>query len=74
MSLSDGSPNILEVFWTKNGERINSQKRGGRLPNVSIEDPSLTIKDVCHKDIGKYQLTAVNAVGENISEIIDLGI
>lgn len=74
MTLSDGSPNILEVFWTKNGERIDSQMSGGRLSNVSIEDPSLTIKDVCPKDVGKYQLTAVNAVGKNISEIIDLGI
>lgn len=74
MSLFDGSPNILEVYWTKNRERIDSQKSGGRLSEPSFEDPSLTIKDVCHKDVGKYQLRAVNAVGENISEIIDLGI
>lgn len=74
MSLSDCSPNILEVFWTKNGERIDSHNSGGRISNVSIEDHSLTIKDVSRKDAGKYQLTAVNAVGKNISEIIDLGI
>uniref|UniRef100_K1PUA3 Uncharacterized protein n=1 Tax=Magallana gigas TaxID=29159 RepID=K1PUA3_MAGGI len=43
----DGSPDILEVFWTKNGEKIDTQGSGGRLSTVTVDDPSLTIRDPC---------------------------
>lgn len=70
--LYDDSPEVSEVFWTKNGIRIDTQKSGGRLSEVTINDPSLTIKNVCRDDTGNYQLTATNAVGSTISDSIIL--
>lgn len=70
----DGSPDILEVFWTKNGEKIDTQGSGGRLSTVTVDDPSLTIRDVSHIDAGKYKLIARNAVGTTSSDIITIGI
>lgn len=70
----DGSPDILEVFWTKNGEKIDTQGSGGRLSTVTVDDPSLTIRDVSHIDAGEYQLIARNAVGTTSSDIIAIGI
>lgn len=67
----DGSPDILEVFWTKNEEKIDTQ---GRLSTVTVDDPSLTIRDVSHIDAGEYKLIARNAVGTTSSDIIVLGI
>lgn len=74
MSLYDGSPDIQEVFWTKNGEKIDTQGSGGRLSEVTIDDPSLTIRHVSNEDAGDYQFTAVNAVGSTTSDVIVLGI
>lgn len=70
----DGSPDILEVFWTKNGEKIHTEVSGGRLSTVTVDNPKLTIRDVSHIDAGEYKLTARNAVGETSSDIIVLGI
>lgn len=70
----DGSPDILEVFWTKNEEKIDTQGSGGRLSTVTVDDPSLTIRDVSHIDAGEYKLIARNAVGTTSSDIIVLGI
>lgn len=70
----DGSPDILEVFWAKNGEKIDTPGRGGRLSTVTVDDPSLTIRDVSHVDAGEYQLIARNAVGTAFSDIIAIGI
>lgn len=70
----DGSPDILEVFWTKNGEKIDPQGSGGRLSAVTVDDPSLTIRDVGHIDAGEYKLIARNAVGTTSSDIIAIGI
>lgn len=74
VSLYDDSPDILEVFWTKNGEKIDSRGSGGRLSEVTIDNPSLIIRDVNVDDAGNYQLTAVNAVGSTTSNVITLGI
>lgn len=74
MSLYDDSPDILEVFWTKNGEKIDARGSGGRLSDVTIDNPSLLIRDVNVEDAGNYQLTAVNAVGSTTSDVIVLGI
>lgn len=70
----DGSPDILEVFWTKNGEKIDTQGSGGRLSAVTVDDPSLTIRDVSHTDAGEYKLIARNAVGTTSSDIIAIGV
>lgn len=74
MSLYDDSPDILEVFWTKNGDKIDSRGSGGRLSEVTIDNPSIIIRDVNVVDAGNYQLTAVNAVGSTTSDVIVLGI
>lgn len=72
--LYDGSPGILEVFWTKNSMRIDTQRSGGKYLEVKIENPSLIIRNVNSYDAGHYQLTATNAVGSTSSAIIVLGI
>lgn len=72
--LSDDSPGIREVYWSKNGKLIDIQESGGRLSGVTIDDPSLTIRNVSVKDVGKYQLTAINAIGKNNSDVITIGI
>lgn len=71
--LDDDSPGLLEVFWTKNGKKIDIKGSGGRLSEVTIDDPSLIIREVCHHDAGPYQLTATNAVGPTKSDEIVLG-
>lgn len=72
--MSGDSPGIREVFWSKNGEKIDVHGSGGRLSGVTINDPSLTIKDVSKDDVGKYLLKARNAIGTNTSDVICLGI
>nr|XP_034321578.1 uncharacterized protein LOC105323062 [Crassostrea gigas] len=74
VSLYDDSPDILEVFWTKNGEKIDTRGSGGRLLGVTISRPSLIIKNVNVDDAGNYQLTAVNAVGSTTSDVIALDV
>eukprot|EP00105_Crassostrea_gigas_P007551 XP_011421835.1 PREDICTED: uncharacterized protein LOC105324463 [Crassostrea gigas] len=72
--VSDDSPGIQEVFWSKNGEKIDIQGSGGRLSGVTIDDPSLTIRNVSQEDAGKYLLTAINAVGPNDSAVISIDV
>lgn len=71
--LSKNSPDIQNVFWSKNGEQIDIEGSGGRLTGVTIDDPSLTIRNVNQEDIGKYFLTAKNAIGKNNSDVISFG-
>lgn len=71
--VSENSPAVHKVFWTKNGEKIVTSKRGGRYSEVSVDHPSLTINNVNSHDIGAYQLTAINAVGSTASDTIVLG-
>lgn len=70
----DNSPGILSVYWTKDGQKIDINKTGGRFSQVTVDKPSLNIKDVNLDDIGDYQLTATNAVGSTKSDVIKLGI
>lgn len=72
--LTDNSPGIQEVFWSKNGVNIDIQGSGGRLTGVTIDDPSLTIRNVSKDDVGKYLLKASNTIGTNTSDVISLGI
>lgn len=71
--LYDESPALNDVYWTKNGMKIDIEKTNGKYSEMDINDPSLTINRVNHNDAGDYQLTAVNAVGEKESEVIVLG-
>lgn len=70
----DNSPGILKTFWTKNDEKINTEKGGGKLSEMITDNPSLTITNVGADDAGEYKVTAVNAVGSTTSEVIVLGI
>lgn len=71
--LYDESPALNDVYWTKNGMKIDIEQNNGKYSGMNINDPSLTINRVNHNDAGDYQLTAVNAVGETESEVIVLG-
>lgn len=71
--LSENSPDIQNVFWSKNGEQIDIKGSGGKLAGTSTDDPSLTIRNVNQEDIGKYLLTAENAIGKNNSDVISIG-
>lgn len=46
--VSDDSPGIQEVFWSKNGEKIDIQGSGGRLSGVTIDDRSRQTFDVIY--------------------------
>lgn len=70
----DDSPGILDTFWTKYDEKINTQESGEKLSEISNDYPSLTITNVGPDDAGEYHLTAINAVGSSTSEAIVLGI
>lgn len=70
----DDSPGILEIFWTRNDERVKYEESDGKLSKVYIDSPTLTIKNVSPDDAGEYQLTATNAVGSSSSDVIVLGI
>lgn len=70
----DNSPGILSVYWTKDGKKIDINETGGRFSQVTVDKPSLKIKDVNLDDIGDYQLTATNAVGSTTCDVIKLGI
>lgn len=65
---------IWEVFWFKNGEKIDVYGSCGRLLGVIINDLFLIIKDVSKDDVGKYLLKVRNVIGINISDVICFGI
>lgn len=72
--LYEERPEIQTLFWSKNGQKLNSHDMRGKYSEVSINNPSLTIFDVNQHDAGSYQLTATNAVGSTQSNAIVLGI
>lgn len=69
----DDSPCIIETYWEKNDEKINLEESSGKLLEMSSDISSLTIRNVSPCDAGKYQLTAINAVGSSTSDVIVLG-
>lgn len=71
--LNEKSPQLQEVFWTKNKQKLDIPGSGGKLSGVTINDPSLIINKVNPHDAGEYQLTATNSVGESKSDVIVLG-
>lgn len=62
------------MFWTKNGEELDTKGSGGRYSEVTIDNPSLAIFEVNEYDAGSYQLTATNALGSTTSDFLILGI
>lgn len=70
MFVNDQSPAIHTIYWTKDGKKIKTLEGGDKYSEGSIEDPSLIIQNVNHHDVGSYQLTAINAVGSNKSNIV----
>lgn len=73
MFLYDNCNATTDVFWTKNGNEIDTLNSGGKYSKASIDDSSLTISDVNEHDAGSYQLTATNDVGSTQSDVIVLG-
>lgn len=67
-------PDVKNVFWTKNGQELDTNGSGGRYSEVTVDNPSLTIFDVNQYDAGSYQLTATNALGSTTSDTVILGI
>lgn len=64
---------IQNLFWSKNGQNLESHKIGGKYLEVGMDNPSLTIFDINQHDAGSYQLIATNAVGSTQSNVIALG-
>lgn len=62
-----------DVFWTKNGKKIDTLNSEEKYSKVNGDDSSIIISDVNQKDAGSYQLTATNEVGSTHSEDIVLG-
>lgn len=67
-------PAVKNVFWTKDGEELDTIGSGGRYSEVTVDNPSLTIFKVNEYAAGSYQLTATNALGSTTSDTVILGI
>lgn len=72
--LYGSQPVVQNVFWTKNGEELDTKGSGGRYSEVTVDNPSLTICEVNECDAGSYQLTATNDAWSATSDILILGI
>lgn len=70
VSVTDRYPSVHTVYWTKNGQKIDSKAGGRKFSEVTVKNPTLTIHNVNHQDAGSYQLIAINAVGSNKSDIV----
>lgn len=70
VSLTDQNSTVHAVYWSKNGEKIDTQAGGRMCMKMSIKSPSLTIHNVNARDAGSYQLTAISNAGSNASEIV----
>lgn len=70
MFVDDQSPAIHTIYWTKGEEKIKTLEGGDKYSEGSIEDPSLFIQNVNSHDVGTYQLTAINTVGSNKSNVV----
>lgn len=71
--LYDESPTLTDVYWTKDGIKLNIGGSGGKFLGVDVNNQSLIINNVNYNDAGDYKLIAINAVGETRSKGIVLG-
>lgn len=69
----DDLPVIDDIYWSKDGDKINTNENEGKYSKVSVDVPSLTIYNVNQYDAGHYTLTATNAAGTTVSDAIVLG-
>ncbi|XP_062572223.1 uncharacterized protein LOC134234179 [Saccostrea cucullata] len=72
-SLSNNSPEVTNIIWTKDKECIDILGSQGKYAGGSIVDPSLVIHRVNSNDVGEYQCYVLNAVGSMASNPIHLG-
>lgn len=72
--LYDESPPVIDVYWTKNREKLDTSIRNGKYSEKNNDGKSLIIKKVTESDAGRYQLAAANAVGDTKSEVIKLAV
>lgn len=71
--LYDESPTLTDVYWTRDGIKLNIGRSGGKYLKVDVNNQSLIINNVSYNDAGDYKLIAINAVGETRSKGIVLG-
>lgn len=64
---------IKDVYWIKDGKKIDIEKSGGWLL-FDIENCKLIIKYVSKEDVGNYKFIVINLVGLIISDVIVFGI
>ncbi|XP_062568952.1 uncharacterized protein LOC134231070 [Saccostrea cucullata] len=70
--LTEGSPEVTKIFWTKDKQNLDISGSGGKYAGGSIADPSLVIHNVNVNDAGEYQCCVSNAVGSMLSYPIHL--
>lgn len=63
-------PAIKIIYWTKDGNKLETEEGGEKYSEVNTRNPSLTIHNVNHHDAGTYRLIATNAVGSTSSDIV----
>lgn len=68
--ISERSPKVLKIEWTKNGENIETNS--GKYDGGGLNDDSFILKSPTMDDIGNYSCTVTNAVG-SASEHADFG-
>lgn len=71
--LYDESPTLTDVYWTKDGIKLNIGGRGEKYLGGDVNNQSLIINNVNYNDDGDYKLIAINPVGETRSNGIVLG-
>ncbi|XP_062578447.1 uncharacterized protein LOC134240372 [Saccostrea cucullata] len=70
--LTEGSPEVTKIVWTKDKQNLDISGSGGKYDGGSIADPSLVIHNVNVYDAGVYQCCVTNAVGSMLSNPIYL--
>lgn len=69
VSATDKNATVYDVYWSKNGVKIDFEA-GGRIQlKKSDKNQSLTIHNVNDRDSGSYRLTAISSAGSNESEM-----
>lgn len=68
--ISERSPKVLKIEWTKNGENI--EIKTGKYDGGGLNDGFFILKSPTMDDIGNYSCTVTNAVG-SASKHADFG-